>query len=70
MPHVVFNQKIDLEKFSIGFEKFELKESCIIKIHNIFVDKMKRVALLPTIVIDEKNQQFLLKFQQGKERLQ
>ena len=60
MPHAVLDKKIDLEKFATHFEEIQFKESRIIKIQNILVDKMKRMALLPTIVIDEKNQQFLI----------
>ena len=60
MPHAVLDQKIDLDKLSDSFEKIFVKESFLIKIENIFVDKFKRIALVPTVVVDEKNQQFLI----------
>ncbi len=59
MPHVVLNKKIDLQKFFNSFEEMFHKEP-IIKIQNVFLDTTKRIALLPTIVIEEKNQHFLI----------
>ena len=60
MPHVVLNTKIDLEGFSKKFHDIFQKEPFLIKINNIFLDRGKRCALIPTVVIDEKNQQFLI----------
>lgn len=60
MPHVVLNKKIDLENFSKRFQEIFQKEPFIIKIQNIFLDKEKRCALVQTVVIDKKNQQFLI----------
>ena len=60
MPHAVLNQKIDLEGFSTKFQGVFQKEPFLIKIQNIFLDREKRHALVPTVVIDEKNQQFLI----------
>ena len=60
MPHVVFNTKIDLEGLSKKFQNIFQKEPFLIKIQNIFLDRAKRCALIPTVVIDEKNQQFLI----------
>lgn len=60
MPHVVFDQRIDLRKLSEKFIKIFKNEGKIIKIENIFVDKEARSALLPTVVIDEMNQNFFI----------
>ena len=60
MPHVVFDQRIDLRKLSEEFVKIFKNEGKIIKIENIFVDKQGRTALLPTVVIDEMNQNFFI----------
>ena len=60
MPHVVLNTKIDLEGFSKKFQNIFQKKPFLIKIQNIFLDREKRCALVPTVVIDEKNQQFLI----------
>ena len=68
MPHVVLNQKIDLERLSNEFKPVFVKEPILLKIENIFVDKMKRVALIPTVVIDEKNQKFLIEISTRDEK--
>ena len=60
MPHVVLNTKIDLEVLYTKFQDIFQKEPFLIKIQNIFLDREKRCALVPTVVIDEKNQQFLI----------
>ena len=60
MPHAVLDQKVDLQRFSDEFQEIMKKEPFLIKIQDIFVDRQKRTALLPTIVIDERNQQFLI----------
>ena len=60
MPHIVLDQKIDLCKFYDVFEEIFLKTP-IIKIQNIFMDKLERTALFPTVVVESKNsQQFLI----------
>lgn len=59
MPHAVLDKKIDLNEFSNSFEEIFHKEP-IIKIENIFLDRLKRTALLPTTVIESKNQHFLI----------
>ena len=60
MPHIVFDSTIDLEFFSAKFVPFMTKASCIIKLNDFFLSQNKKSALVPTIVIDEKNQQFLI----------
>lgn len=60
MPHAVLDKKIDLQKLSNEFGELVVKEPCLIKILNIFVDKHNQTALLPTTVIEEKNQNFFI----------
>jgi hypothetical protein len=60
MPHIVLNKKINLEEFSNKFQNIFQKDLFLIKIDNIFLDREKRCALVPAVVIDEKNQQFLI----------
>lgn len=60
MPHVVLNKKIDLQSLANEFIETISHKPCLIKIQNIFVDKHNRSALLPTTVIEEKNQNFFI----------
>lgn len=60
MPHIVFDKKIDLQKFSKQFQSIFQKEPILIKITTIFVDKDNLRALLPSVVISDIQQQFLI----------
>ena len=60
MPHVVFDKKIDLESLSEQFEETILKEPFLIKLLDVFLDRKKRIALIPTVVIDSLHQQFFI----------
>ncbi len=60
MPHIVFDKKIDLADFSQKFIPIFQKENPLIKVTTIFVDKDNLIALLPTVVISDINQQFLI----------
>ena len=60
MPHVVFDKRIDLEVFSKQFQETILKEPFLIKLLDVFLDRKKRVALIPTVVIDSLHQQFFI----------
>lgn len=60
MPHVVFDKKIDLELFSKNFQEKIIKKPFLIKILDVFLDRKKRIALIPTVVIDKLHQQFLI----------
>jgi hypothetical protein len=60
MPHAVLDKKIDLQKLSKEFEEIIIQKPCLIKISNIFVDKHNRCSLMPTTVIEEKNQNFFI----------
>lgn len=60
MPHIVFDRTIDLYVLYSGFVPFVTKQPCIIKLSDLFLSSGKKSALIPTVVIDEKNQQFLI----------
>ena len=60
MPHAVLDQKIDLNKVANEIGEVIVQKPCLIKILNIFVDKHNRSALLPTTVIEDKNQNFFI----------
>lgn len=60
MPHIVFDQRIDLHDFSKKFKPIFQKEPNLIKITTIFVDVDNLMALLPSVVISNINQQFLI----------
>jgi len=60
MPHIVFDNRVDLKAFSRLFTGFFVKDPQIIKIQDLFLNRDARIALVPTTVVDEKNQQFLI----------
>ncbi|HSF28748.1 MAG TPA: hypothetical protein VLA53_06985 [Nitrosopumilaceae archaeon] len=60
MPHVVFDKKIDLEEFCAKFQSITRKEPRIIKIEDIFLNKEKSTALVPSLVIDKLHQDFIM----------
>ena len=60
MPHVVYDKKIDLELFSKEFRDKIIKKPFLIKLLDVFLDRKKRVALIPTVVIDNLHQQFFI----------
>lgn len=60
MPHIVFDKTIGLDALYADFVPFVKMEPCIIKLNDFFLSKNKKVALVPAVVIDEKNQQFLI----------
>ena len=60
MPHIVFDQYLDLKKFYDNFILIENFEIPIIKITNVFFDKFQKSLLIPVIVIDSHKQHFLI----------
>jgi hypothetical protein len=68
MPHVVFDKEIDLESFSQQFEEVMLKKPFLIKLLDIFLDREKRTALIPAVVIDDMHQQFLIEISTRKDK--
>lgn len=68
LPHIVFDKKIDLDDYSKKFESIFQKDPFLIRISNIFVDKDNLTALLPSVVISELNQQFLIEISTSKSK--
>ena len=68
MPHIVFDERIDLNDFLKKFSMMFKKEPVLIKIQTIFVDKDSMTALLPTVVIDDSHQEFLIEISTRKEK--
>lgn len=68
MPHVVFNEKLNLENFSTQFQEVILKEPFLIKLMDVFLDREKRTALIPAVVIDKIHQQFLIELSTRKDK--
>ena len=68
MPHIVFDKKINLESFSQEFEEIILKKSFLIKLLDVFIDRKKRTALVPAVVIDKLHQQFLIEISTRKDK--
>ncbi len=68
MPHAVLDKQTDLEDFAKKFQPIIHKQNCLIKIENIFVDKHRRNALLPTVVIDEEKQNFFVEILSNTEK--
>ena len=68
MPHVVFDKEIDLESFSLEFKETMIKEPFLIKLLDVYTNKEKRVALVPTVVIDKLHQQFLIEISTRKDK--
>ena len=68
MPHIVFDKKLDLVLFSNRFHGVILKEPFLIKLLDVFLDREKRTALIPTIVIDQIHQHFLIEVSTRKDK--
>jgi len=68
MPHVVFDKRLNLENFSKQFKVTVLKDPYLIKLMDVFIDREKRTALIPTVVIDKIHQQFLIELSTRKEK--
>ena len=60
MPHVVFDKKIDLLDFSKKFTPIFQKESFLVKVPTIFVDKDNLSALLPAVAISDLHQKYFI----------
>ncbi len=68
MPHVVFDKEIDLESFSKEFKETILKKPFLIKLLDVYLDKEKRTALVPVVVIDKLHQQFFIEISTRKDK--
>ena len=68
MPHIVFENRLNLNEFSQKFYPIFQRDSTLIKIQTIFVDKDNFTALLPTVVIDQNHQEFLIELSTRKNK--
>ena len=68
MPHVVFDKEVDLESFSQEFKEIMIKEPFLIKLLDAYTNKERRVVLVPAVVIDKLNQQFLIEISTRKDK--
>lgn len=68
MPHVVFDKIIDLEIFSKEFQEVIVREPSLIKLLDVFLDRKKRTALIPAVVIDSMHQQFFIEISTRKDK--
>ena len=59
MPHVIFDNGINLEEFSSRFQNIVQERPFLIKIDDIFLDKKKKRALIP-VTSDKNNQEFMI----------
>jgi len=59
MPHVIFDNGINLEEFSSRFQNIVQEKPFPIKIEDIFLDKKKKRALIP-VTSDNGNQEFMI----------
>jgi hypothetical protein len=60
VPHIVFDQKVDLFDFSEKFKPIFFKKDFLVKIPTIFVDKDNLKAILPTFVISKLHQKYFI----------
>ena len=60
MPHVVFDKKIGLCDYSKKFFPIFQKKPLLIRISTIFIDKENLTALLPTVLVSDIHQQYLI----------
>ena len=68
MPHVVFDKEIDLDCFSKEFNELIETKPFLIKLLDVFLDRKKRIALIPAVVIDKLHQQFLIEITTRKDK--
>lgn len=59
MPHIVLDTQINLFNFSKTFIPV-FQKSPLIKISTIYVERSGSVAILPTIIIDDKHQEYFI----------
>jgi hypothetical protein len=60
LPHIVFGEKINLEKIFENFQPILEKSDKLIKIESIFLNSKKNNALIQTLVIDKLHQEFFI----------
>jgi len=60
MPHVVFDKKIDLEELSKQFQPMVKRDTGIIKLLDVFLDKNSDRVLITALTIDDLHQEFMI----------
>lgn len=60
MPHIVFGEKIELERIYENFQPLLEKSDKLIKIESIYLNSKKNNALIQTLVIDKLHQEFFI----------
>lgn len=60
MPHIVLGTKVDLDKLQSEFQPIFVKNESMIKITDMYTNHKKWTALFPTMVIDEKHQEYFI----------
>ena len=65
MPHIVFNERVDLEKIQERFKPMIEKDDNLIKIKEVYVSSAKNNALFHAITIGEINQEFFIEVLTG-----
>ena len=60
MPHVVFDKKIDLLEFSKQFQPIIKRDSGIIKLSDVYVNKNNDKVLITALTIDDIHQEFII----------
>lgn len=67
IPHVIFDNGINLEEFSSRFQNISQDRPFPIKIDDIFLDKKKKRALIP-VTSDSDNKEFIIEIVSMQER--
>jgi len=67
MPHVIFDNGVNLEEFSTRFQNIIQEKPFPIRIDNIFLDKKKKRALIP-VTTDKNDQEFIIEIISMQER--
>ena len=67
MPHVIFDNGVNLEEFSTKFQNIIQEKPFSIKIDNIFLDIKKKRALIP-VTIGKTDQEFIIEIISMHER--
>ena len=68
MPHIVFDEKVNLEKIQADFKPIFRKTDSLIKIKDAYINGAKNNLLLSSLVIDEFHQEFFIEVLSGNEK--
>lgn len=65
MPHVVFDQKIDLSELQSALNGVLIREPYLIRMTDSFLNKNKNCLLVQTTTIDELHQTYFIEISSG-----